>query len=89
MIDTIGYTATLLISIASFPQIYKSIKTGSSGDISWGYISLTISSMVLWIVYGWAKDSNPVIISSLVTMIAYFILTYLKLREYNFINNNK
>lgn len=82
MIDIIGYIATLLISIASFPQLYKSITTKSSGDISCGYIALTLSSMVLWVIYGWAKESNPVIISSIITIIAYLTLTYLKWREY-------
>lgn len=79
MIDIIGYIATILISIASFPQLYKSIKTKSTGDISWGYLFLTISSMILWTIYGYYKNSNPVIISSLITIIAYLILSYLKL----------
>lgn len=81
MIEVIGYIATILISIASFPQIYKSIKTKSTGDISWGYIGLTLSSMILWLVYGYYKESNPLIISSSVTIMSYIMLSYLKVAE--------
>jgi MtN3 and saliva related transmembrane protein len=82
MIELIGYVATVLISIASFPQIQKSIVTKSTGDLSWGYIGLTMSSMILWLIYGLALQSVPLVISSIITILGYSILSCLKWREY-------
>lgn len=50
-IDVIGYVGGTLGSIRLLPQIVKSIRTKSTDDISYGMLSLSLTSQVCTIMY--------------------------------------
>lgn len=51
-ISLIGYIAWVLTTGALIPQVYKTIKTRSTGDLSLSTFILLFAGTVLWMIYG-------------------------------------
>lgn len=79
--ETIGYLAGSLATIAFVPQILKTLKDGSTKDVSLGMYLLFCSGVALWLVYGFLISSWPVIVSNLVTLILSGTVLALKLKH--------
>ena len=62
MIDTIGYVAGFLAMISFLPQIIKTLRTRRTDDISMGMLLLTLSTNILYVIYGTLLDLYPIII---------------------------
>ena len=62
MIDVIGYIAGLLAMITFLPQIIKTIRTKSAGDISMLMLLLTLATNILYVVYGVLLNLYPIVI---------------------------
>jgi len=60
-VEYIGYTGSLLTSLTFIPQVYKSWKSKSVGDLSIWMVLIVITSTIIWLVYGIAINSGPVI----------------------------
>ncbi len=78
-IDIVGYTGSLLTSITFIPQVYKSWQTRSVGDLSIWMILIVITSTTVWLLYGFAINSGPVISANIVVLILSLLLLYFKL----------
>jgi len=72
-IESVGYLATLLTSISYAPQVYKSWKSRSVGDLSAWTIVILFSSTLAWLIYGFGLKSGPVIAAN--TMVFLLSLT--------------
>jgi MtN3 and saliva related transmembrane protein len=79
-LELIGYCATTLGSIQLIPEIAKALKTHHLRDLSWGMLSLMLSSSILWIIYGTASHTTPLAISSSMNFIFGLTLAVLKVR---------
>ncbi|MGC4022119.1 MAG: PQ-loop domain-containing transporter [Cyclobacteriaceae bacterium] len=77
-IEYIGYTATLLTSISYAPQVYKSWKSKSVGDLSTWTICIIFSSTIAWLWYGFEIGSGPVIAANTIVGILSFTLVFFK-----------
>ena len=77
-IEYVGYTATLLTSISYAPQVYKSWKSKSVGDLSVWTICILFSSTIAWLAYGFGIGSGPVIAANTIVGILTFTLVYFK-----------
>ena len=53
LVENIGYIGSLLTSITFIPQVYKSWKSKSVGDLSIAMIVIVISSTIVWLIYGY------------------------------------
>ena len=62
MIDTIGYVAGFLAMISFLPQVIKTLRTRRTDDISMGMLLLTLSTNILYVIYGTLLDLYPIII---------------------------
>ena len=62
-IEIIGYAAGFLMACTMVPQIVKSIRTKSVGDISWLMLFIYLGSSLLWVIYGVLITSWPVAIA--------------------------
>jgi MtN3 and saliva related transmembrane protein len=80
MIETIGLTASIMLSISAVPQIYKSLRTRKTDDISLGMIAAFIVGFVLWIVYGQLIGSLPILITNVVSLGSMLVALFVKLR---------
>ncbi|WP_269611019.1 SemiSWEET transporter [Prochlorococcus marinus] len=78
-IDSFGFLAALLTTIAFLPQLYKTWKTKSAEDVSLIMLILFIIGLICWIIYGSKIDSTPIIIANVVTFIFNFSILILKI----------
>ena len=64
------------IAMAASPllQIRRMRTTGSSADLSIGYLSVLVVGFALWLAYGWAIE-NPALIVSNTAALGFGLLT--------------
>ena len=83
MIDTIeliGLAAAVLTTASFLPQVYKTWKSKSADSLSLTmYISFFIG-IILWLIYGFYKESISMIFANSVTAILALMLIYFKLK---------
>jgi len=80
-IESIGLLAAFLTTTAFFPQMIKTVKTKSTGDLSLPMYSLMFSGTVSWLIYGLLKHDLPVTLANAVSSLASFVIFYYKIRE--------
>jgi len=78
LVENIGYVGSLLTSITFIPQVYKSWKSKSVGDLSIAMIVIVISSTIVWLIYGYLISSGPVLVANTVVLILTLVLLYFK-----------
>lgn len=59
--DTIGFAAGFLIALSMLPQVLKSYRTKSVGDLSFLMLLIILLGTALWVVYGFLIESLPLI----------------------------
>ncbi|HWW88506.1 MAG TPA: SemiSWEET transporter [Vicinamibacterales bacterium] len=74
MVQTIGFIAGTLTALAFLPQVLKTWRTRSSGDLSIGMLLAQSLGVFLWLFYGMAIRSWPVVMSNSVTLTLTLIL---------------
>jgi MtN3 and saliva related transmembrane protein len=77
----VGYVAGTLATISFLPQLVKTVRRGSTKDISLGMYLLFSLGVALWLVYGIMLSAWPVIIANLVTLIFAGTLLVLKIKN--------
>ncbi len=69
-----------MTTISFWPQLSKTWKTKSAGDLLLG-MSLTFTiGVVLWLVYGLYLNALPIILTNLVTFLLTLTIVVLKIR---------
>jgi MtN3 and saliva related transmembrane protein len=80
-IDAIGYAAAALTTLAFVPQVVKSWRTRSTGDLSSTMLVVFTAGILLWLIYGIGTGSMPVILANVVTLMLSATLVSLKIRR--------
>jgi len=64
MIKIIGFIAAVLTSISFLPQVWKTLKTKSTKDISLSTFLIGFVGTSLWLVYGFVrkKQKNTILL---------------------------
>nr|WP_299527661.1 SemiSWEET transporter [uncultured Lutibacter sp.] len=76
----IGLIAAVLTTTAFVPQVYKTWKTKSAGNISLTmYITMFIG-IILWLIYGIHLNSIPMILANSVTAVLALMIIIFKLK---------
>ncbi|HMP91290.1 MAG TPA: SemiSWEET family transporter [Phnomibacter sp.] len=78
-IDLVGHLGSLLSSITFLPQLYKTYKTKSAGDLSYTMLGIVFTSTLVWLVYGGALQLWPVIICNAVICAMVSVLIFFKI----------
>ena len=81
LVETIGGLAGTLTTIAFIPQVLKTWQSGSAEDISLFMFLLFSTGVALWLVYGIAIDSVPVIAANAITLTLATAILVLKIRH--------
>ena len=79
MTQWIGFVAGILTAFAFLPQVLKTWRTRSSGDLSAMMLTAQSTGVALWIVYGIAIGSTPVILANAVTLALCLALMVFKI----------
>ncbi|WP_367274632.1 SemiSWEET family sugar transporter [uncultured Lutibacter sp.] len=78
--EIIGLIAAVLTTTAFVPQVYKTWKTKSAGNISLTmYITMFIG-IILWLIYGIHLNSIPMILANSVTAVLALMIIIFKLK---------
>jgi MtN3 and saliva related transmembrane protein len=78
--EIIGLIAAVLTTSAYVPQVYKTWKTKSAGNISLTmYIAMFIG-IILWLIYGIHLNSFAMIVANSVTAVLTLIIMVFKLK---------
>ena len=81
MTELVGYMAAFLTTSAFLPQAVKSWKTRDLTGISLPMYTLFTLGVALWLAYGLAIQSLPVVIANAITLLLSFIILVLKAIE--------
>ncbi len=79
--ELIGYPAAFLTTVAFVPQAWKSWRTRDLSGISLPMYALFTLGVALWLAYGVAIGSTPVIIANGITLVLAAVVLALKLKE--------
>ena len=77
-IDAIGYVAATLTTAAWLPQLVRTWRTRSADDLSPGMLAAFTTGVLLWLVFGLARGSGPVIAANAVTLALSLLLVGLR-----------
>ena len=78
--EWLGYAAAVLTSASFIPQAIMTIRTRDTRGISRGmYIIFTVG-VALWLAYGIALNSWPMILANIATLVLAATILVLKLR---------
>jgi MtN3 and saliva related transmembrane protein len=80
LIDFVGYVGSFLTAITFVPQVYKSWQSKSVGDLSVWMVLIVIISTIVWLVYGIAIHSGPVIVANIIVLILSLVLLAFKFK---------
>ena len=78
--DAIGYLAAVLTTASWIPQIVRTWRLRSAADLSLGMLATFTLGIALWLVFGLATASGPVIAANTVTLVLNLVLVGLRLR---------
>lgn len=79
-IEWFGFAAAFLTSISFVPQAVMTIRTRNTSGISRAMYSMFTVGVALWLVYGIALESWPMIVANTVTLGLAATILGLKLR---------
>jgi MtN3 and saliva related transmembrane protein len=79
-LNVLGFVAGVLTTAAFIPQVLKIWKTRSARDVSLAMYVVFTSGVVLWLVYGLALGSLPIIVANVLTLVLALAVLVMKLR---------
>lgn len=78
--NLVGLLAGTLTTVSFLPQVLKTWRSRSAGDISLVMFVLFSLGVFLWILYGFSVGAVPVIIANTVTLLLSMTILFFKIR---------
>jgi MtN3 and saliva related transmembrane protein len=78
LIRALGYLAGTITTISFLPQVLRSWRTRSTGDLSMSWLIAFISGVSLWLVYGIMLREPPIVAANAVTLALSLTLLWLR-----------
>jgi MtN3 and saliva related transmembrane protein len=79
--EFIGAAAATLTTLSFLPQVAKTWQTRSAADFSWIWLIAFATGLALWLVYGLALTSMPLIAANGITLSLVLMIAFVKWRE--------
>ncbi len=83
LLKVIGYAAGTLTTLAFVPQVVRTWRTRSTGDLSTGMLLAFSAGVALWLVYGLGLRAWPIIMANAVTLLLALVLLAFKLANHS------
>ncbi len=80
-VTLLGYIAGGLTTLSLLPQVIKTWRSKSVGDISMGMFIVFCLGISLWVVYGFAIGSMPVIAANIVSLFLGMTMLWLRIKH--------
>ena len=81
--ETLGYIAGILTTVAFVPQVLQIYKTKSAKDVSLAMFLIFTLGVIMWLVYGIKVNAFPVIAANGVTLILALVILFFKFKYKN------
>jgi MtN3 and saliva related transmembrane protein len=81
--ETLGYIAGILTTVAFVPQVLQIYKTKSAKDVSLAMFLIFTLGVTMWLIYGIKVNAFPVIAANGVTLILALIILFFKFKYKN------
>jgi MtN3 and saliva related transmembrane protein len=78
--EYLGYAAGILTTVAFLPQAYRMLHTRRSRDVSLTWALTTTAGVFLWLIYGIARQSIPMISANGITLMLLLVILVFKIR---------
>lgn len=78
--DLLGSAAGALTTAAFVPQVVKTWKSKSAGDLSFGMFLVFAAGVLLWLAYGVVIGATPIIVANSVTLSLCVAILAMKIR---------
>ncbi|MEK7107473.1 MAG: SemiSWEET family transporter [Patescibacteria group bacterium] len=82
----IGYLATATGTCLMLPQLYKTLKTKSVKDVSWGMLIVYFFNGIFWTIYGLQISATPIVVTNVLALIICIAQIVLQMK---YSRNNK
>jgi MtN3 and saliva related transmembrane protein len=79
-LQILGMTAGSISAITFLPQVIKTWKSKSAGDISLLMFTFATISVIMWLIYGIILQDIPIIYTNSLVLICSVIMLYFKFR---------
>jgi MtN3 and saliva related transmembrane protein len=79
-IEMIGYVAAVLTTVSFVPQVWRTYRSKSAGDLSIVMLAMFTVGVSLWLVYGLVQGSIPIAAANAITLAQSIFLIVLRLR---------
>jgi MtN3 and saliva related transmembrane protein len=76
-----GSLAAMLTTLSFLPQVMKTWQTRSAADFSWIWLVTFAAGLFLWLLYGVALSSMPLIVANGITLSLVLAIGFVKWRE--------
>ena len=76
----LGFVAGALTTVSFWPQLWKTWRTKSAGDVSLGMLLTFSVGVLLWLLYGALLGAWPIIVTNMITVLLTLTILILKLR---------
>jgi MtN3 and saliva related transmembrane protein len=76
----LGFVAGALTTVSFWPQLWKTWRTKSAGDVSLGMLLTFSVGVLLWLLYGVLLGAWPIIVANMITVLLTLTILILKLR---------
>jgi len=80
VISLLGFFAAALSTCSLVPQVVRSIRTRSTGDLAWAYLLAMVTGAFAWLGYGIALADPAVISANAVSAVLSTAILITKLR---------
>ena len=78
-IESYGYFAAILTTLAFLPQLIKTLKTKKADDVSLITLIMFLTGVLSWIIYGYKISSTPILIANIITFILNLLILIFKI----------
>jgi MtN3 and saliva related transmembrane protein len=78
-VEAIGFWAAVLTTAAFVPQVVRTWRLGGR-ELSWVMLALFGTGVGLWFVYGYLRDSRPIMLANGLTGMQVIVIAAGKLR---------
>jgi len=79
-LDILGMAAGSISAITFLPQVIKTWRTKSAGDISLLMFTFATVSVIMWLIYGIIRRDIPIIYTNSLVLICSLTMLYFKFR---------
>jgi MtN3 and saliva related transmembrane protein len=79
VVTVLGVIATVLSALSLLPQVIRTCRTRSAGDISGAWLGVALLSMAMWVAYGSVTGAHAVLWANLITALQAAIILRVKL----------